>query len=118
MWPKNKRDRYNQYRHSIGVAHNGPLEVIGEVNDVLIYMFMTPLGQNAKYSSFCTLDSNVNVRCSCACRVLNTNYDNDNVRWGWVLVCSRALVSFFLDAAQREDRHAGSLSRRGACVVL
>ena len=92
MWPKNKRDRYNQYRHSIGVAHNGPLEVIGEVNDVLIYMFMTPLGQNAKYSSFCTLDSNVNVRCSCArvlvcscARVLVCSYAR-------VLVCSYARV--------------------------
>ena len=84
MWPKNKRDRYNQYRHSIGVAHNGPLEVIGEVNDVLIYMFMTPLGQNAKYSSFCTLDSNVNVRCSCA-RVLVCSCAR-------VLVCSCARV--------------------------
>ena len=54
--PKTKRDRYNQYRHSMGVAYGvGPLEVIGEVNDVLIYMFMTPLGQNAKYSSFCVV---------------------------------------------------------------
>ena len=89
MWPKNKRDRYNQYRHSIGVAHNGPLEVIGEVNDVLIYMFMTPLGQNAKYSSFCTLDSNVNVRCSCA-RVLVCSCAR-------VLVCARVRFPSFID---------------------
>ena len=94
----------------MGVAYGvGPLEVIGEVNDVLIYMFMTPLGQNAKYSSFCTLDSNVNVRCSCARRVLNTNHDNDNVRWGWggwVLVFVRSFRSFSMQHRERTGMQA------------